>query len=59
MVESFIREGDTRGWVGNGTSPLTGERVLPGGVSPSGKAGSEGYAKASVIVMHCLSLDKP
>ena len=56
---SFIREGDERGWVGNRTSPLTGERVLPGGVSPSGKAGSEGYAKASLLIMHRLSLDKP
>ena len=34
------------------------ERVLPGGVSLSGKAGSEGNAKASVKIMHCLMLER-
>ena len=45
---SFSREGDLEG-VGKKTEPLplSGERVLPGGVSLSGKAGWEGLAKAS------------
>ena len=82
---SFIREGDERGWVGNRTSPLTGERVLPGAsaVGQSGvrgvelrqksnaflgkrqslgvfskRSGTDWTAKAGLLNLHCLLLDR-